>query len=204
MVVAGPDGFIKGAYRRFNIKTADLVPGDDYGMMREVLTRRFRRAGEEDPDRTGGIWPDLVLIDGGQGHLRVALETMAEQGASDIAVAAIAKGPERNAGRERFFLPDRPPFFLPPRHPVLYFLERLRDEAHRFALGAHRDRRSRGLARSALDELPGVGAARKRALLHHFGSAAAVAGAGLAELAAVKGISRALAKKIHDRFRGEG
>ena len=204
MIVAGPDGLVKGAYRKFNIRAADIVPGDDFGMMREVLTRRFRRALTEDPDRESGAWPDLVLIDGGEGHLNAALGVFADLGIDDVAMAAIAKGPDRDAGREHFHMPGRPSFMLKPGDPVLYFLQRLRDEAHRFAIGSHRARRSRGLVRSPLDEVAGIGAARKKALLHHFGSARAVAAAGLADLEAAPGISRTVAKKIYDHFHPDG
>jgi excinuclease ABC subunit C len=201
MVVAGPDGFIKNSYRKFNIKTEGAA-GDDFAMMREVLTRRFGRALKEDPERAEEHWPDLVLIDGGQGQLEVARQVLAELGLEDIATVGIAKGPDRDAGRERFFVPGKPPFSLEPRDPVLYFLQRLRDEAHRFAIGTHRARRSADITRSALDEVPGIGSGRKRALLHHFGSARAVAVATLEDIKAVPGISGALAQKIHDHFRG--
>ncbi|HEV3494585.1 MAG TPA: excinuclease ABC subunit UvrC [Reyranella sp.] len=201
MVVAGPDGFIKNSYRKFNIKTEGAA-GDDFAMMREVLTRRFGRALREDPERAEEHWPDLVLIDGGQGQLEVARQVLAELGLEDIATVGIAKGPDRDAGRERFFMPGKPPFSLEPRDPVLYFLQRLRDEAHRFAIGTHRARRSADITRSALDEVPGIGSGRKRALLHHFGSARAVAVATLEDIKAVPGISGALAQKIHDHFRG--
>jgi len=206
MIVAGPDGLVKSAYRKFAI--AGLAgetptPGDDYGMMREVLTRRFGRALKEDPERSRGTWPDLLLIDGGAGQLGVVCEVMADLGIADVAVAAIAKGPDRDAGRERFFLPGRPPFSLDPKDPVLYFLQRLRDEAHRFVIGTHRAKRSRQIGQSPLDEIPGIGARRKKALLHHFGSARSVARAGLADLAAVAGISQAVAKRIYDHFHPE-
>jgi excinuclease ABC subunit C len=201
MVVAGPDGFIKNSYRKFNIKTEGAA-GDDFAMMREVLTRRFGRALREDPERAEEHWPDLVLIDGGQGQLEVARQVLAELGLEDIATVGIAKGPDRDAGRERFFMPGKPPFSLEPRDPVLYFLQRLRDEAHRFAIGTHRARRSADITRSTLDEVPGIGSGRKRALLHHFGSARAVAVATLEDIKAVPGISGALAQKIHDHFRG--
>ena len=201
MVVAGPDGFIKNSYRKFNIKTEGAA-GDDFAMMREVLTRRFGRALKEDPERAEEHWPDLVLIDGGQGQLEVARQVLAELGLEDIAAVGIAKGPDRDAGRERFFVPGKPPFSLEPRDPVLYFLQRLRDEAHRFAIGTHRARRAADITRSALDEVPGIGSGRKRALLHHFGSARAVAVATLEDIKAVPGISGALAQKIHDHFRG--
>jgi excinuclease ABC subunit C len=201
MVVAGPDGFTKNSYRKFNIKTEGAA-GDDFAMMREVLTRRFGRALREDPERDDESWPDLVLIDGGQGQLEVARQVLGELGLEDIAVVGIAKGPDRDAGRERFFMPSKPPFSLEPRDPVLYFLQRLRDEAHRFAIGTHRTRRAADITRSALDEVPGIGAGRKRALLHHFGSARAVAVATLEDIKSVPGISDALAQKIHDHFRG--
>ena len=203
MIVAGAEGFIKNAYRKFNIINQE-VAGNDYGMMREVLSRRFARALREDPDRRAGGWPELVLIDGGQGQLNVALEVLAELGIEDIVVAGIAKGPDRNAGRERFFLPEREPFSLEPRDPVLYYLQRLRDEAHRFAIGTHRDRRTKALGRSEIDLIPGIGPARKKALLHHFGSARAVANAGLADLAAAPGISATVARKVYDHFHSEG
>jgi excinuclease ABC subunit C len=205
MIVAGPDGFIKGAYRKFTINNpSGSEPGDDYAMMREVLTRRFARALKEDPERERGNWPDLVLIDGGAGQLSVACDVFAELGITDVAVVGIAKGPDRDAGRERFFLPGRTPFNLEPKDPVLYFLQRLRDEAHRFAIGAHRAKRSRQIAQSPLDEIPGIGARRKRALLLHFGSARGVARAGVADLQAVEGISETVAKKIHDHFNANG
>jgi len=173
-------------------------------MMREVFLRRFGRALKEDPERERGMWPDLVLIDGGQGQLTAAQEVIGELGIADLAIAAIAKGPDRNAGRERFFLPDRPPFSLEPRDPVLYFLQRLRDEAHRFAIGAHRAKRVKAIGRSPLDEIAGVGARRKQALLRHFGSARAVARAGLAEIERVTGISKAIAKKVYHHFHADG
>ncbi len=205
MIVAGPDGFTKGAYRKFAIANpAGAQPGDDYAMMREVLTRRFSRALKEDPERERGTWPDLVLVDGGAGQLSSALEVFAELGITDVAVVGVAKGPDRDAGRERFFLPGREPFGLEPKDPVLYFLQRLRDEAHRFAIGAHRAKRSKQIAQSPLDEIPGIGARRKRALLLHFGSARAVARAGIVDLQAVEGISEAVAKKIHEHFNSSG
>jgi excinuclease ABC subunit C len=173
-------------------------------MMREVFRRRFGRALKEDPERTQGQWPDLVLIDGGQGQLTSALEVFAELGIDDQPVVGIAKGPDRNAGRERFFVPGRPPFSLEPRDPVLYFLQRLRDEAHRFAIGAHRAKRAQAIGQSPLDEIAGIGAKRKHALLHHFGSARAVARAGLAEIERVGGISKTVAKKVYDHFHADG
>jgi excinuclease ABC subunit C len=249
MVVAGSEGLMKSAYRKFTIRgvgstltragatLTHLLPdpdpgvgtlsrnagegaptrqgsagersepitgGDDYAMMREVLLRRFGRALKEDPERDRGTWPDLILIDGGQGQLNVARAVLEELGIADVAVVGIAKGPDRNAGRERFFVVGRAPFSLDPRDPVLYFLQRLRDEAHRFAIGTHRAKRTKALGRSPLDEIGGVGARRKQALLHHFGSARAVARAGLGELERVAGISKTVAKKIYDHFHPDG
>jgi excinuclease ABC subunit C len=204
MIVAGPEGLLKSAYRKFRIRNPEgAAAGDDYAMVREVLTRRFGRALIEDPDRAQGQWPDLVLIDGGAGQLAVARQALQDLGAHSVAVAAIAKGPDRNAGRERIFIPDRPPIQPNTRDPVLYFLQRLRDEAHRFAIGSHRARRSAKLATSTIDEIPGIGPGRKKALLHHFGSARAIERAGLADLEVVPGVSRSLAKKIYDWFHPE-
>jgi excinuclease ABC subunit C len=235
MIVAGPEGFAKSAYRRFNIRSEGLVPGDDYGMMREVLTRRFRRVAEtaaEAPIATAAeaLWehvaeeehgapaevlaeeeapavgealperPDLVLVDGGAGQLTIAREVLAELGLSDIPVIGVAKGPDRDAGREHFHIPGRASFMLEPRDPVLYFVQRLRDEAHRFAIGSHRAKRAKSLGANPLDEIPGVGPTRKRALLKHFGSAKAVSRAGVEDLAAVDGISSDMAQKIYDFF----
>jgi len=180
----------------------EIQPGDDYAMMRQVLTRRFSRAIREDPERQSGTWPDLVLIDGGLGQLSAALDVFRELGLDDVPVAAIAKGPDRNAGRERFFLPGREPFLLDPKNPVLYFLQRLRDEAHRFVIGAHRAKRSALIGKSELDQIAGIGAKRKKALLLHFGSARAVARAGLSDLCAVEGINETVAKKVYDHFHG--
>ncbi|MFE0753503.1 excinuclease ABC subunit UvrC [Inquilinus sp. NPDC058860] len=199
MIVAGPDGFIKSAYRKFNIKGA-VTPGDDYAMMREVLTRRFARALKEDPDREQEGWPDLVLIDGGQGQLGVVREVFAELGLTEIALVSIAKGPDRDAGRERFFMADRPPFSLEPKDPVLYFLQRLRDEAHRFVIGGQRTRRAGDITRSPIDEIPGIGPRRKKALLLHFGSAREVSRASRQDLEAVDGISEAVAGLIYRHF----
>ena len=207
MIVAGADGFRKQAYRKFNIRDAlgeDGRLADDYAMMREVLTRRFGRLLKEDAERESGDWPDLVLIDGGRGQLTAATQALADLGVTNVAVAAIAKGVDRDAGREQFHLPDRPSFMLEPRHPVLYFLQRLRDEAHRFAIGSHRARRAKAATRSALDEVPGIGAARKKALLLRFGSAKGVAEAGLTDLETVEGISRIVAQRIYDHFHGGG
>ncbi|HVA15158.1 MAG TPA: excinuclease ABC subunit UvrC, partial [Stellaceae bacterium] len=204
MIVAGPQGFVKAAYRKFNIKSTDIVPGDDFGMMREVLTRRFARALKEDPERDRGIWPDLVLIDGGQGQLSAVLRVLADLGIDDLPVVGVAKGPDRDAGRERFFREGAPPLSLEPKDPVLYYLQRLRDEAHRFAIGAHRQKRAKAITGSPLDEIAGIGAKRKRALLHYFGSARGVAGAGLSDLERVEGISKLVAKKVYDHFHAEG
>jgi excinuclease ABC subunit C len=204
MIVAGPEGMMKNAYRKFTIKNPDMAPGDDYAMMTEVLTRRFSRVLKEDPERALGQWPDLVLIDGGAGQLSVTLKVLKELGIEDVVVAAIAKGPDRNAGRERIFLPGCDPISLPARDPVLYFLQRLRDEAHRFAIGFHRQKRSKAVSKSSLDGVPGIGPKRKKALLHHFGSASAVEGGGLTDLEAVEGVSGAMAKKIYDWFHSEG
>ncbi len=235
MIVAGPEGLVKGQYRKFNIKSEALTPGDDFGMMREVLTRRFTRLikerpssptlgrpaflppageggalapGEEERARVtadelpenGEGWPDLVLIDGGAGQLSAAHGVLDELGVTGVTLAGIAKGPDRNAGREHFFMRGRPSFMLEPRDPVLYFVQRLRDEAHRFVIGAHRAKRSKAIGVNPLDEIKGIGALRKRALLKHFGSAKSVSRAGIADLQAVEGISAAMAKTIYDFF----
>jgi excinuclease ABC subunit C len=201
MIVAGPEGFQKSQYRKFNIRASDLTPGDDYGMMREVLRRRFSRLVKEEEEGTEAIRPDLVLMDGGAGQLAAAREIMADLGVDDIAVVGVAKGPDRDAGLERFFAPGKEPFMLEPRSPVLYYLQRLRDEAHRFAIGSHRARRAMDLKKNPLDEIEGVGPSRKRALLHAFGSARGVARASVEDLAKVDGVSEALAQRIHDFFR---
>jgi excinuclease ABC subunit C len=203
MIVAGTEGFLKSQYRKFNIRSTDLTPGDDFGMMREVLTRRFGRLVKEDPDRQSGAWPDLVLIDGGAGQVAAAESALAELGVEDVALIGVAKGVDRDAGKEEFHRPGAPPRALPYRDPVLYFIQRLRDEAHRFAIGAHRAKRAAQTRATPLDEVPGVGAARKRSLLAHFGSAKAVARAGLADLKAAPGISDALAEQIYGFFHGE-
>lgn len=214
MIVAGPEGFRKNAYRKFNIRGASnaeggadgYAPGDDYAMMREVLTRRFKRALKdiaENGGERGADWPDLLLIDGGRGQLGVALEVLSELEIEGITVAGVAKGPDRNAGRERIFLPGQAPKQLHERDQVLYFIQRLRDEAHRFAIGAHRGRRSKAQQHSKLDDIPSIGAKRKKALLHHFGSAKAVEEAGQVDLEAVNGISKAIAKQIYDWFHPE-
>jgi len=223
MIVAGPEGFMKSQYRKFNIKS-EVEPGDDYAMMREVLTRRFTRllkesgeaTGEEEPRPEDGEseaeaqargkefpdWPDLILIDGGAGQLKIACDVLAELGIDSVAVVGVAKGPERDAGRERFFMPGRGDFMMEPRNPVLYYLQRLRDEAHRYAIGSHRARRSKAIGVNPLDDVPGVGPGRKRALLRHFGSARAVARAGLSDLEAVDGISAKVARTVYDFFHG--
>jgi len=203
MIAAGSEGFLKKTYRKFNIRDPGAA-GDDIAMMGEVLTRRFRRLIEEDPARQSGLWPDLVLIDGGQAQLNKAIAVLAELGLPDIAVVGIAKGPDRNAGRERFFMLGKEPFALESDNPALYYLQRLRDEAHRFAIGAHRAKRVKAIGQSGLEEIPGVGAARKKALLHHFGSARAVAAAAIEDIARTPGISPNAAKKIHDYFRSRG
>ncbi|MZR32439.1 excinuclease ABC subunit UvrC [Sneathiella litorea] len=210
MVVAGPEGFEKKAYRKFNIKNTALAPGDDYGMMREVLTRRFSRLQKEDPDKAGPAlsgsreqWPDLILIDGGQGQLSAVQEVFDNLGVTDVALVGIAKGPDRNAGRERFFMTGKAPFSLPEKDSTLYFLQRLRDEVHHFAISTHRAKRSRAIGRSPLDEIPGIGAKRKKALLNRFGSAKGVEQAALSDLQAVEGISRAIADTIYQFFHEE-
>ena len=207
MVVAGPDGFDKSQYRKFNIKDEDLQPGDDYGMMREVMRRRFSRLLKESEESGKPLAdlpgrPDLVLIDGGPGQLSATVETLADLGLTpdDITLVSIAKGPDRNAGREKFFRPGRAPFQLPPNAPVLYYLQRLRDEAHRWAIGAHRAKRSADIKKNPLDEIEGIGPARKKALLHRFGSARGVARAKLSDIAEVDGINAALAERIYGHF----
>lgn len=232
MIVAGPEGLMKNAYRKFNIRnviqsaqtddatgsvstaskvasravgetgreTGAVQGGDDYAMMRQVLHRRFSRALKDDPDGYKGSWPDLVLIDGGLGQLGVAVEVANELGISDLPFVAISKGPDRDAGRERFHRPGRASFSLPERDPLLYYLQRLRDEAHRFAIETHRARRTKAIGQSSIDDVPGIGAKRKRALLHHFGSARAVSRAGLSDLESVDGISKTVAKRLYDYF----
>lgn len=202
MIVASPEGFIKAQYRKFNMKSEDLAPGDDYAMMREMLTRRFGKLAKAKSEPNGWAAPELVLIDGGPGQLSAAYEVLEGLGLTDIKVAAVAKGLDRNAGRERIYLKDREPLLLDQRDPVLYCIQRLRDEAHRFAIGAHRARRKKAITASPLDEVPGIGPARKRALLKHFGSAKAVSRAGIADLEDVGGISAQMAKTIYDHFHG--
>jgi excinuclease ABC subunit C len=218
MIVAGPEGFRKNQYRKFNIRSEDLTPGDDFGMMREVLGRRFKRllseaprAGNTDSDADAGAdeetaspWPDLVLIDGGEGQLTAVREALAGLGVENVALVAIAKGPDRDAGREMFYQPDRTPFRLPPRDPVLYFIQRLRDEAHRFAVGSHRARRRRDIREAGLQEIPGIGPTRKRALLHHFGTLKAIERASAGDLMKVEGISGDMARRIYDFFHEAG
>ena len=201
MIVAGPDGFQKSQYRKFNIRGDELTPGDDFGMMAEVMRRRFGRLVKEEEDGEGVVRPDLVLIDGGLGQLGVVREVMAELGLEDIQLVGVAKGPDRDAGMERFFIPGREPFMLPLKSPALYYLQRLRDEAHRFAIGAHRKRRSMDIKKSPLDEIEGVGPGRKKALLHAFGSARGVSRAAVADLMKVDGVSQALAERIHAYFK---
>ncbi len=201
MIVAGPDGFQKGQYRKFNIKGTDLTPGDDYGMMKEVMRRRFSRLVKEEEAGENPVRPDLVLVDGGAGQLAAVLEVMADIGVDDINVVGVAKGPDRDAGLERFFIEGKPPFMLEPKSPVLYYLQRLRDEAHRFANGSHQTRRAMDIKKNPLDEIDGVGPGRKRALLHAFGSARGVSRASVDDLAKVDGVSEALAQRIFDFFR---
>ncbi|KAA1177855.1 excinuclease ABC subunit UvrC [Rhizobium tropici] len=216
MVVAGPEGFVKNQYRKFNIKSTDITPGDDFGMMREVMTRRFSRLLKEEgkPDRSGvtdatvdaadrpfPAWPDIILIDGGQGQMTAVRTILEELGITDSVIAiGVAKGVDRDAGRERFFAPSRESFTLPPRDPVLYFIQRLRDEAHRFAIGSHRARRKKEMVKNPLDEIGGIGPSRKRALLQHFGTAKAVSRAALSDLMAVEGISEAVARQVYNHF----
>ncbi len=211
MVVAGPEGFVKGQYRKFNIKSTDITPGDDFGMMREVMTRRFSRLLKEEgkPDRTAEVaedaafpaWPDVILIDGGQGQMTAVRTILRELDVEDCVTAiGVAKGVDRDAGRERFFALGRDSFTLPPRDPVLYFIQRLRDEAHRFAIGSHRARRKKEMVKNPLDEIAGIGPTRKRALLTHFGTAKAVSRAGMNDLMAVNGISEAVARLVYEHF----
>ena len=200
MIVAGADGFLKSQYRKFNIRSEAGANSDDFGMMREVLTRRFERLLKEDPDRTSGMWPDLLLIDGGAGQLSAVAGVLAEMGVEDVALIGVAKGIDRDAGKEEFHREGLPPMALPRNDPVLYFVQRLRDEAHRWANGAHVAKRAKAVSATPLDEIPGVGAGRKRALLAHFGSAKAVSRAGVPDLMAVEGISQAMAETIHGFF----
>ena len=203
MIVAGPEGFRKSNYRKFNIKS-DITPGDDFGMMKEVLTRRFARLAKEDPTREKGDWPDLLLIDGGKGQLSSVMEIMEEAGVEDIPVVGVAKGPDRNAGREVFHLPGGREITFPLNAPLLFYLQRLRDEAHRFAIGTHRAKRAKSFTGSTLDEVPGVGPTRKRSLLMHFGTAKAVKSAALDDLERAPGISKAVARQVYDYFHPRG
>jgi excinuclease ABC subunit C len=204
MIVAGPDGFLKSQYRKFNIKSAAGANSDDFGMMREVMTRRFERLLKEDPERKSDAWPDLLLIDGGAGQVSAVAGILSELGVNDIAMVGVAKGIDRDAGKEEFYREGQPVMALPRNDPVLYFVQRLRDEAHRWANGAHVAKRAKAVSITPLDDIPGVGATRKRALLAHFGSAKAVARAALPDLLAVEGISDTLAEAIHDFFHAKG
>ncbi|MGB0688065.1 MAG: excinuclease ABC subunit UvrC [Paracoccaceae bacterium] len=204
MIVAGPEGLMKNSYRKFNIASEGLSPGDDFGMMKEVLTRRFKRLLKEDPDRSLDHWPDLLLIDGGAGQVSAVAKVMAEFGVEDIPMVGVAKGIDRDLGKEEFHMRGQRPFALQRNDPVLYFIQRLRDEAHRFAIGTHRAKRAKAIGATPLDDIAGVGASRKRALLAHFGSAKAVSRANLADLKAVEGISAAMAEKIFGFFHEKG
>ncbi|MGR3628239.1 MAG: excinuclease ABC subunit UvrC [Sulfitobacter sp.] len=204
MIVAGPEGMMKNQYRKFNIRGDDLTPGDDFGMMKEVLHRRFKRLIKEDPDRSRGLWPDLLLIDGGAGQVSAVASIMAQHGVQDIPMVGVAKGIDRDAGKEEFHRVGKRVMALRHNDPVLYFVQRLRDEAHRFAIGTHRAKRAKGVSATPLDDVPGVGAARKRALLAHFGSAKAVGRANLSDLKAVEGVSDALAETIYGYFHEKG
>ena len=211
MIVAGPDGFIKNQYRKFNIKSEGLAPGDDYGMMKEVLQRRFKRLLNQETAEAEArkaedvqLWPDLVIIDGGRGQLNAVREIFTELGLTDVALMAVAKGPERDAGKETLFLPGRDAIKLEPRDPVLYFIQRLRDEAHRFVIGSHRTLRKKDIREAGLQEIPGIGPTRKRALLHHFGTLKQIERAALADLGKVPGISAETAKQIFDYFHPQG
>lgn len=201
MIVAGPEGYRKGQYRKFNIKRAETAPGDDFAMMREVLTRRFKRAQDEDPDRDRGDWPDLVLVDGGRGQLSVAMAVLEDLGIEDVPVVGIAKGPHHGReGREVFHMMDGRDFQLPVNSPVLFYLQRLRDEVHRYAIGAHREKRAKAMGASPLDEVPGIGPARKKALLMHFGTAKAVRSASLEDLQKAPGVSKGTAQQVYDFY----
>jgi excinuclease ABC subunit C len=204
MVVAGPEGFRKNAYRKFNIKNPEIRPGDDFAMMREVLGRRFARLEKEDPERKSGDWPNLLLIDGGKGQISAVCEVLETMGVQDVAIVGISKGPDRNAGREHFHMPDGREAMLPPNSPLLFYLQRLRDEAHRFAIGVHRTKRAASFTSSPLDDIPRIGPARKKALLMHFGTARAVRSASLTDLERAPGVSKAMAQAIYDFFHGGG
>ena len=204
MIVSGPDGFLKNQYRKFNIRGDNLTPGDDFGMMKEVMTRRFTRLIKEDPERTSESWPDLLLIDGGAGQVSAVAEILETLGVEDVPMVGVAKGVDRDHGKEEFYIPGRSVFALQRNDPVLYFVQRMRDEAHRFAIGTHRAKRAKAISANPLDDIAGIGASRKRALLAHFGSAKAVSRANLADLKAVDGISAAIAEKIYDFFHEKG
>ncbi|MEK9704951.1 MAG: excinuclease ABC subunit UvrC [Paracoccaceae bacterium] len=204
MIVSGPDGFLKNQYRKFNIRGDDLTPGDDFGMMKEVMTRRFTRLMKEDLERTSESWPDLLLIDGGAGQVSAVAEILETLGVEDVPMVGVAKGVDRDHGKEEFYIPGRSVFALQRNDPVLYFVQRMRDEAHRFAIGTHRAKRAKAISANPLDDIAGIGASRKRALLAHFGSAKAVSRANLADLKAVDGISAAMAEKIYDFFHEKG
>jgi excinuclease ABC subunit C len=203
-VAAGLDGLDKAGYRAFAIRDTSIAPGDDFAMMREVFSRRFGRLQKEDPDRSSGAWPDIVMIDGGAGQLGAARAALEAVGVTALPLVAVAKGPDRDAGRERLFVEGREPITLDPRDPLLYFVQRLRDEAHRFAITRHRGQRGKAIGRSALDHVPGIGPARKRALLNHFGSVKGIEQAGLADLERVAGINKAVAKAIYAYFHEGG
>ncbi|MEQ1689422.1 MAG: excinuclease ABC subunit UvrC, partial [Sphingopyxis sp.] len=203
MIVAGPEGFSKAAYRKWTIKRPDTAPGDDYAMMREVFSRRFARAQSEDPDRAQGDWPDLVLIDGGKGQVSAVREALEELGIEDVAMVGVAKGPHHGReGREVFHLPDGRELTLPPGASALFHIQRLRDEAHRFAIGAHRQKRAKAMTSSPLDEVPGIGPARKKALLMHFGTARAVRNASLDDIQRAPGVSSMTAQAVYDFYHG--
>ena len=204
MIVAGAEGFEKSQYRKFNIKGTEITPGDDFGMMKEVLTRRFSRLLKEDPDREGTAWPDLLLIDGGAGQVSAVQQILEDLGVEDVPMVGVAKGVDRDAGKEEFHRTGKRPMALRHNDPILYFVQRLRDEAHRFAIGTHRAKRAKSVGATPLDDVPGVGATRKRALLAHFGSAKAVARANLADLKAVDGISENIAQSLYDFFHDKG
>ena len=204
MIVSGPEGFLKNQYRKFNIRGDDLTPGDDFGMMKEVMTRRFKRLIKDDPDRKSENWPDLLLIDGGAGQVSAVAEILEMLGVEDVPMIGVAKGVDRDHGKEEFYIPGRSVFALQRNDPVLYFVQRMRDEAHRFAIGTHRAKRAKAISANPLDDISGIGASRKRALLAHFGSAKAVSRANLSDLKAVDGISAATAEKIYDFFHEKG
>jgi len=204
MIVAGPEGFIKGQYRKFNIKNPDTAPGDDFAMMREVMARRFGRLMEDNEPERDANWPDLVLIDGGKGQMSSVMQIVRELGVEDVAFIGVSKGPDRHAGRETFHFPDGREFTLPVNAPVMFYLQRLRDEAHRFAIGAHRAKRSKAITVSPLDEVPGIGPSRKKALLMHFGTARAVRNASLEDLQKAPGVSAAVAQTVYDYYHSNG